>query len=130
MVHHPSKYAELLRHKIERYNVNCWLVNTGWVGGPYGVGKRISIKHTRALLTAALDGKLNNVKYKRDLIFGFEVPMTCPDIPDDVLDPSSSWGDKAEYDRRYKDLASRFVQNFAKFADETSQDVIDAGPKV
>ncbi|MBV6392201.1 MAG: Phosphoenolpyruvate carboxykinase (ATP) [Anaerolineales bacterium] len=129
MVHHPSRYAELLRNKIERYNVNCWLVNTGWVGGPYGVGKRISIKHTRALLSAALNGKLDKVKYKTDPVFGFEVPTTCPDVPADVLDPSASWGDKAEYDRRYKDLASRFVQNFAKFAEETSQDVIAAGPK-
>ncbi len=130
MVHHPSRYAELLRNKIERYNVKCWLVNTGWVGGPYGVGKRISIKHTRALLNAALNGKLDHVKFKKDPIFGFEVPMTCPDVPDDVLDPSASWGDKAEYDRRYKDLASRFIQNFAKFTDETSQDVIEAGPRM
>lgn len=130
MVHHPSRYAELLRNKIERYNVKCWLVNTGWVGGPYGVGKRISIKHTRALLSAALNGKLADVKFKKDPIFGFEVPLTCPDVPDDVLDPSASWGDKAEYDRRYKDLASRFIQNFAKFTDETSQDVIEAGPKL
>lgn len=130
LAHHPSRYAELLRDKIQRYGVKCWLVNTGWVGGQYGVGKRISIKHTRALLNAALNGKLDDVQYKKDPVFGFEVPTTCPGIPDDVLDPSASWGDKAEYDRRYKDLASRFVQNFAKFADETSQDVSEAGPKV
>lgn len=130
MVHHPSRYAELLRNKIERYNVRCWLVNTGWVGGPYGVGKRISIKYTRALLNAALNGKLDGVKYKKDPVFGFEVPLTCPDVPDEVLDPSASWSDGAEYDRRYKDLASRFIQNFAKFADGTSQDVLEAAPKV
>ena len=130
MVHHPYKYAELLKNKIERYGVTCWLVNTGWVGGPYGVGKRISIKYTRALLNAALEGKLNNVEFKKDPIFGFEVPKTCPNVPEDVLDPSSSWGDKKEYDRRYKDLAMRFKQNFGKFEDGTPKEVVEAGPKV
>lgn len=130
MVHHPYKYAELLKRKIERYGATCWLVNTGWVGGPYGVGKRISIKYTRALLNAALDGNLNDVQFKKDPIFGFEVPMTCPNVPNEVLDPSSSWHDKKEYDRRYKDLAMRFIQNFGKFMDGTPQEVIDAGPKV
>jgi phosphoenolpyruvate carboxykinase (ATP) len=130
MVHHPYKYAELLKLKIERYDVTCWLVNTGWVGGPYGIGKRISIKYTRALLNAALTGKLANVKYKKDPIFGFEVPASCPDVPVDVLDPSSSWPDKKEYDKRYKDLAKRFEQNFAKFTDGTPQEVINAGPKI
>ena len=130
MVHHPYKYAELLKRKIERYGVTCWLVNTGWVGGPYGVGKRISIKYTRALLNAALNGKLDQVKFAKDPIFGFEVPTKCPDVPDEVLNPASSWGDKKEYDRRYKDLAMRFVQNFAKFTDVTPQEVLDAGPKI
>ncbi len=130
MVHHPYKYAELLKNKIQRYGVTCWLVNTGWVGGPYGVGKRISIRYTRALLNAALNGNLANVKYKTDPIFGFEVPAACPNVPDEVLDPSSSWGDKKEYDRRYKDLAMRFKQNFGKFTDGTPQEVTDAGPKV
>ncbi len=130
MVHHPYKYAELLKRKIERYGVTCWLVNTGWVGGSYGVGKRISIRYTRALLNAALNGNLADVKYKTDPIFGFEVPATCPNVPDEVLNPSLSWGDKKEYDRRYKDLAMRFKQNFGKFTDGTPQEVIDAGPKI
>ena len=130
MVHHPYKYAELLKRKIERYDAQCWLVNTGWVGGPYGVGKRISIRHTRALLNAALSGKLDNVNYMTDPIFGFEVPMECPEVPSEVLSPSSSWGDKKEYDRRYKDLAMRFKENFAKFTDSTPQEVVEAGPKV
>lgn len=130
MVHHPYQYAELLKRKIERHGANCWLVNTGWVGGPYGVGKRISIKYTRALLNAALDGRLNDVSFKKDPIFGFEVPTTCPNVPDEVLDPASSWHDKKEYDRRYKDLAMRFIQNFGKFMDGTPRDVIEAGPKV
>ena len=130
MVHHPYKYAELLKNKIERYGVTCWLVNTGWVGGPYGIGKRISIKYTRALLNAALTGKLDHVKYMQDPIFGFEVPTQCPDVPDEVLNPATSWGDKKEYDRRYKDLAMRFKQNFGKFEDGTPQEVVEAGPKV
>lgn len=130
MVHHPYRYAELLKGKIERYGVKCWLVNTGWVGGPYGVGKRISIKHTRALLNAVLSGKLDKVKYYKDPIFGFEVPKSCPDVPEGVLEPWSSWPSREEYDKRYRDLAARFQENFSKFADNTSQQVIDAGPKV
>ena len=130
MVHHPYKYAELLKRKIERYEAQCWLVNTGWVGGPYGVGKRISIRHTRALLNAALSGKLQDVKYAKDPIFGFLVPMECPGVPAEVLSPSSSWGDKKEYDRRYKDLAMRFKENFAKFTDSTPLEIVEAGPSV
>ena len=130
MVHHPAKYAELLKNKIQRYDAKCWLVNTGWVGGPYGVGKRISIRHTRNLLNAALNGKLDHVKYKKDPVFGFVMPMECPDVPTDVLDPSTSWGDKKEYDRRYKDLAMRFKENFAKFEDQTPKEVVEAGPKI
>jgi phosphoenolpyruvate carboxykinase (ATP) len=130
MVHHPYKYAELLKNKIERYGVACWLVNTGWVGGPYGVGKRISIKYTRALLNAALNGKLDKVKFIKDPIFGFEVPTQCPDVPAEVLSPATSWHDRKEYDRRYNDLAMRFKQNFAKFEDGTPPEVVEAGPKI
>jgi len=130
MVHHPSRYAELLREKIEKYGVKCWLVNTGWVGGPYGVGKRISIQHTRALLSAALTGKLKSVEFKRDPVFGFDVPTTCPDVPDDVLNPSSSWRDKSDYDNKYRQLAQKFIDNFTGFAEGTPKEVLEAGPKV
>ena len=130
MVHHPYKYAELLKRKIERHDVACWLVNTGWVGGPYGIGKRISIKYTRALLSATLTGRLEKVKYRRDPLFAFEIPAKCPDVPDDVLDPSSSWPNNNEYQKRYKDLARRFIENFKKFEDGTPPEVIEAGPKV
>ena len=130
MVHHPSKYAELLKDKIERYGVKCWLVNTGWVGGAYGIGKRISIKYTRALLSAALTGKLDNVQYKTDPIFGFEVPLQCPGVPDEILNPATAWASQAEYDQKYKQLAQKFVENFKKFESETSKDVLEAGPKV
>jgi phosphoenolpyruvate carboxykinase (ATP) len=130
MVHHPYRYAELLKRKIDRYGAQCWLVNTGWVGGPYGIGKRISIRHTRALLNAALSGKLEGVKYTKDPVFGFEVPTECPDVPAEVLSPASSWGDKKDYDRRYRDLAMRFKENFAKFTDNTPPEVVEAGPNV
>ncbi|HEU0293242.1 MAG TPA: phosphoenolpyruvate carboxykinase (ATP) [Anaerolineales bacterium] len=130
MVHHPSRYADLLRNKIERYGVKCWLVNTGWVGGPYGIGKRISIRHTRTLLDAALTGKLDQVEYYTDPVFGFEVPKTCPDVPENVLQPWSSWPSREEYDKRYRDLAQRFVENFKKFEDETPREVVEAGPRV
>ena len=130
MMLHPSKYAELLRGKIERYGVQCWLVNTGWVGGAYGVGSRISIKYTRALLNAALNGQLKDVKFKTDSVFGFEVPTECPGVPSEVLDPSSSWSDNKEYDKKYQQLAQRFIENFKKFETHTAKEVTDAGPKV
>jgi phosphoenolpyruvate carboxykinase (ATP) len=128
MVHHPAMYAGLLKSKIERHNTTCWLVNTGWVGGPYGLGKRISIRHTRNLLNAALSGKLDKVEYFEDPVFGFSVPKTCPDVPPEVLQPWSSWPSRAEYDKRYKDLAMRFIGNFKKFEDGTTPEVIAAGP--
>ena len=130
MVHHPSKYAELLKQKIERHDVNCWLVNTGWVGGPFGVGERISIKHTRALLNAALTGQLASVEYIQDPIFGFEVPRTCPGVPDDVLQPWSSWPNREEYDKKYKQLAQKFIENFKKFETHTTDEIRDAGPRI
>ncbi|MFN3742801.1 MAG: phosphoenolpyruvate carboxykinase (ATP) [Anaerolineales bacterium] len=130
MVHHPYTYAELLRRKIEHYGARCWLVNTGWVGGPYGIGKRISIHYTRALLAAALRGELEDVPYKVDPIFGFQVPTQCPGVPAEVLDPSSSWPDKEEYWKKYRQLAARFIENFRKFEDACPPEVIAAGPKI
>jgi phosphoenolpyruvate carboxykinase (ATP) len=128
-VHHPHYYAELLRGKIERHGARCWLVNTGWVGGPYGVGKRISIKYTRALLSAALGGGLDAVPVRRDPVFGFDVPARCPGVPDEILEPSGSWPSKKEYDKKYRQLAARFVENFKKFEDRVSPGVLEAGPK-
>jgi phosphoenolpyruvate carboxykinase (ATP) len=130
MVHHPTFYADLLKRKIERYGVNCWLINTGWVGGAYGVGKRISIRYTRRMLNAALNGELDGVAYTTDPVFGFQVPKTCPDIPDGVLDPASSWISREEYMKRYRALASRFIDNFKKFAAEAPDDVRAAGPTI
>ena len=132
MAHHPSVYADLLRKKILRYGVNCWLVNTGWVGGPYGIGKRISIKYTRSMLNAALSGKLLNVAYTTDPVFGFQVPRTCPDVPDDVLNPASSWHNQTVYMQKYRSLASRFVDNFKKFENQIPPDMFPPGslPKI
>ena len=130
MVHHPMTYAELLRRKIERYGVTCWLLNTGWVGGPYGVGKRISIRHTRALLSAALSGALRDVESYEDPIFGFHVPTSCPDVPDDVLYPARSWPSEDEYWAKYRQLAMRYVDNFKKFAPDCPPDVVAVGPRV
>jgi len=130
MVHHPAYYADLLKGKIFRYGANCWLLNTGWVGGPYGVGKRISISYTRTMLNAALDGKMDNVDYTVDPIFGFRVPKTCPGIPENVLDPASAWPSPEAYLKRYRSLASRFIDNFKKFADQATDEVRASGPKI
>jgi phosphoenolpyruvate carboxykinase (ATP) len=130
MVHHPYFYGDLLKRKILRYGANCWLVNTGWVGGPYGVGKRISIGHTRALLNAALDGQLKDVEYVVDPVFGSRVPKHCEGVPDSVLDPASSWPSREAYTQRYRDLAARFVENFRKFEADSPAEVVKAGPQL
>jgi phosphoenolpyruvate carboxykinase (ATP) len=130
MVHTPGFYANLLRRKIERYDVNCWLVNTGWVGGSYGIGKRISIRHTRNLLNAALSGALLDVEYYTDPVFGFRVPKTCPDVLDDVLYPARAWRDQEEYWRKYRALAARFIDNFKKFEADVTDEVRAVGPKI
>lgn len=130
MVHHPAVYADLLKRKILRYGSQCWLLNTGWTGGPYGVGKRISIRHTRALLNAALAGQLNDVEYREDPVFGFQVPVHCPGVPDDILQPSSAWPREEDYWKRYRQLASRFADNFRKFAAQCPPEVREAGPRL
>lgn len=129
MVRHPSVYAAMLKERMHKHHAQCWLVNTGWVGGRFGVGKRISIHHTRNLLNAALDGKLDKVKFRKDKLFGFEVPLSCPDVPEDILEPSNSWGDSKDYWKKYDSLAARFNQNFKLYVNKCSQPVIDAGPK-
>lgn len=130
MVHHPYFYADILKRKILKYNVNCWLVNTGWIGGAFGVGKRISIGYTRALLNAALDGALLKSKFVKDPVFGYEVPTTCEGVPANILDPSEAWPSKGDYMKKYKELATRFVENFKKYEDGCPPEVVKAGPKV
>ncbi|MCU0486436.1 MAG: phosphoenolpyruvate carboxykinase (ATP) [Anaerolineales bacterium] len=130
MVHTPAFYADLLKRKILRYGVKCWLVNTGWVGGPYGVGKRISIRYTRQLLNAALDGELDEVEYYTDPVFGFVVPKSCPGIPENVLYPASSWPSQEAYNKKYQGLASRFIDNFKKFEAESPAGLKAHGPRL
>lgn len=130
MVHHPTVYADLLKRKILRYEANCWLLNTGWVGGPYGVGKRISIKYTRALLNAALTGELLEAEYDVDPVFGFAVPRTCCDVPEDLMRPAESWADEEEYWSKYRQLATRFIDNFKVFEAQAPPEVVAAGPKI
>jgi phosphoenolpyruvate carboxykinase (ATP) len=129
MVHHPNTYAELLKARVLKYGVTCWLVNTGWTGGPFGVGKRISIRYTRALLNTALSGGLAKVPYYKDPIFGFEVPKACEGVPSEVLDPGNTWSNRQEYTKRYDALAARFIENFKRFQEGCPKNILEAGPK-
>ncbi len=129
MVHHPYKYAEMLKNKMLKHNAQCWLINTGWTGGPYGIGKRMSIHHTRTLLNAALDGSLNEVEYYFDPVFGFEVPKQCREVPEKVLYPEQTWEDPQAYRDKRKQLALLFIENFKKFSDGTPPEIIQAGPR-
>lgn len=128
MPRHPSVYGNLLKERIARGQVDCWLVNTGWTGGKYGVGKRMPIKATRALLNAALDGSLKDAQFRKDANFGFQVPVSVPGVDDSILDPRSTWADKDEYDRTAARLVDLFVENFAQFADHVDEGVRQAGP--
>jgi phosphoenolpyruvate carboxykinase (ATP) len=128
MVLHPSVYAKLLGEKIVKHKVNCWLVNTGWIGGPYGVGSRMKIKYTRAMLSAALECKLDNVKYQKDPFFNLMVPESCPDVPSEVLNPKNTWQDKNAYDTQAKKLANMFIENFKEYLEGTSEEIKKAGP--
>jgi phosphoenolpyruvate carboxykinase (ATP) len=125
----PTVYAELFGRKITEHNVHTWLVNTGWSGGAYGVGSRMKIAHTRAMIHAALNGHLTKVPMEADSIFGFHVPVSCPDVPTEVLNPRNTWGDKAAYDAKAGELAEKFKKNFVQFAGSASREVGNAGPK-
>ncbi len=127
---HPAKYAELLGNKLEGTDIKVWLINTGWSGGAYGVGKRMKLSFTRAMITAAMNGKLDNVSYEKLPIFELEYPTTCEDVPSEILNPRGTWADKASYDETANNLANQFVRNFEKFAEETSAAILSAAPKV
>lgn len=126
---HPSKYAEMLGAKIKNSNVNVWLVNTGWTAGSYGVGYRIKLRDTRAIIQAALEGKLDNVPYIDDPIFGLQVPMQCPNVDSNMLNPENTWADKDAYRATALALAEKFVSNFRKFEAETSDAILSAAPR-
>jgi phosphoenolpyruvate carboxykinase (ATP) len=129
MPRHPSVYGNLLKERIAKGGVQCWLLNTGWTGGKYGVGKRMPIKATRALLNAALDGSLGNAEVRKDPNFGFDVPVSVPGVDSAILDPRSTWADKDEYDRTAEKLVQLFVDNFEQFAAHVDQGVRDAAPQ-
>lgn len=126
---HPTKYAEMLSSKMKEAGVNVWLINTGWTGGPYGTGQRMKLKLTRAMITAALNGELDNVEYKNHEIFGLAVPQTCPNVPDEVLNPRNTWEDKAAYDAKAQELAQSFKKNFAKFEEFANEEILAGAPK-
>lgn len=129
LVHNPSLYANMLGEKIKKYNVKCWLLNTGWTGGPFGKGSRIKIAYTRRMLNAALSGELDNVETFEDPIFGLQVPVTCPDIPPEILNPRNTWTDQNSYDETANKLAAMFHTNFKQFKDAVTQEVSNAAPK-
>jgi len=125
----PMTYAQMLGEKIRQHNSDVWLVNTGWTGGPYGTGHRMSIAYTRAMVRAALEGSLAQVDTHRDPVFGLPVPVSCPGVPSEVLWPRNTWADKEAYDEAARNLAARFRANFDKFAAQVTDEVKEAGPK-
>lgn len=128
---HPTKYAELLGKKLEEHpDVNVWLINTGWSGGSYGVGSRMNLKYTRAMITAAMNGELDNVAYESHDIFGVLMPQACPQVPSEILNPRETWVDKEAYDIKANQLAQLFVKNFEKYADQANEEIRSAAPKV
>lgn len=128
---HPGKYAKLLGENLKNNpHINVWLVNTGWTGGIPGVGSRMKLSFTRAMITAALNGQLNDVGYDTHPVFGVKMPQSCPAVPSDILSPRNTWADKAQYDAKANDLAKLFIDNFVKYADGVTPDVLAAAPKV
>lgn len=130
MVRHPSHYAKLLGDKIRDHDVGCWLVNTGMTGGPFGVGHRVNLKHTRAMVDAILSGYLEGVSTTRDPVFGLAIPDSVPNVPSDILSPKQTWDDPKSYDERAQQLASAFEENFAKYEENVSEEVRMAGPSL
>lgn len=127
---HPGKYAEMLGEKLKESNVNVWLINTGWSGGSYGVGSRIKLPYTRAMITAALNGDLDKVQFEKHPLFGFEMPTSCPGVPAEILNPRNTWEDKEAYDAKAKDLAQQFINNFKKYAEGVTAEILSAAPQL
>ena len=127
---HPTKYAELLGEKMDKHEANVWLINTGWSGGPYGVGERTKLPFTRAMITAALEGQLDDQSYHEDPIFGLAIPAECPGVPTEILDPKNTWADQDAYQEKANFLANSFVKNFEKFAEFANEEILAGAPKV
>jgi phosphoenolpyruvate carboxykinase (ATP) len=127
---HPTQYAEMMGKKIDESGAKVWLINTGWSGGSYGTGERMKLKFTRAMITAALEGKLDNVEFKTHEVFGLSMPTSCPDVPTELLDPKSTWKDGSAYDAKANELAEKFVANFEKFKEFANEEIMAAAPKI
>ena len=127
---HPTKYAEMLSKKMKDANVKVWLINTGWTGGPYGIGSRMKLKYTRAMITAALNGQLDNVDYVNHSVFGIAEPQSCPNVPSDILNPRKTWEDPNLYDIKAVELAQKFKANFAKFEEFANAEIMEGAPLV
>ena len=127
---HPTKYAEMLGKKMKETNVKVWLVNTGWSGGSYGVGSRMKLSLTRAMITAALKGELDHIQFENHPVFGLAMPKSCPNVPSEILNPRNTWADKSAYDAKANDLAGQFVKNFEKYASQANAEILSAAPKV
>lgn len=126
---HPTRYAELLGKKMKENDVNVWLINTGWTGGPYGIGNRMKLSFTRSMICAALNGELDEVDYQEHQVFGLMMPGSCPNVPAEILDPRNTWSDKHAYDQKSADLALAFVKNFKQYAEFASSEIMHAAPK-
>ena len=127
---HPGRYARMLGNKMQENNVNVWMINTGWTGGPYGTGNRMKLKYTRAMITAALEGKLNVIEFDAHPVFGMLIPAECANVPSEILNPRNTWADKKAYDDKANYLASLFIKNFEKYKDGVSKEVLDAAPRL
>jgi phosphoenolpyruvate carboxykinase (ATP) len=127
---HPSRYAELLGKKMQSSGANVWMINTGMIGGVYGVGSRMKLPFTRAMITAALNGSLNQVEFYTHPVFGLEIPKSCEGVPSELLNPREAWVDKAAYDVQANKLAAAFNKNFEKFAGNTAAEILAAAPKL
>jgi phosphoenolpyruvate carboxykinase (ATP) len=125
---HPQRYAELLGRKLDNHDVTVWLINTGWSGGPYGVGERFKISHTRAMVNAVLNGELANVPTEKEPFFGLQIPTSCPNVPAEILNSRNTWKNPADYDAQAKKLAGMFAENFKKYEAETTAEIRAAGP--
>jgi phosphoenolpyruvate carboxykinase (ATP) len=127
---HPGKYAHMLGERLKKHQVKVWLINTGWTGGPYGTGQRMKLSFTRAMITAALEGKLNNAIYENHTVFGVAMPQSCPGVPSEILNPRNTWTDKKAYDEKATYLAGLFNKNFEKYAAGVSEEVLAAAPEI
>jgi phosphoenolpyruvate carboxykinase (ATP) len=127
---HPTRYAEMLGERMRATGADVWLINTGWSGGAYGVGNRMKLSYTRAMITAALKGELDSVSFENHPVFHLAMPTSCPNVPAEILNPRNTWAEGAAYDAKAGELAKQFVNNFSKYASEANEEIMSAAPKI